>query len=67
LLGLRDAGYATSVPIIHRLVKRVLVVSSYPGGILHDIEYALLDEFLRAFFPKNKQEETIKELVLQNR
>lgn len=55
LLGIRDAGYKFGYYDIHRLVKRVLVVSSYPGGILNDILYSLLDEFTRALSPKKLQ------------
>lgn len=52
LLGIKDAGYRSGLYQLHRLVKRTLVVSSYPGGIANDIMYALLDEFIRAFTPK---------------
>jgi hypothetical protein len=66
LLGLRDAGYKTGNYDLHRLVKRILVVSSYPGDIRYDIGYTLLDEFIRAFIPK-KHEAVLMDMLIANK
>lgn len=63
LLGLKDAGYRTGLFQLHRLVKRTLVVSSYPGDIQNDIKYALIDQFIRAFTPKAINNPAVKQLL----
>lgn len=55
LLGLKDGGRSSGNPSIYKYVQRTLVISSYPGNIMGDIKYALLNEFIRAFTPRQLQ------------
>lgn len=48
-------------------MKRTLVISSYPGGIVEDIKYALLDEFIRAFTPKKPTEQLLLNELVANK
>lgn len=48
-------------------MKRTLVVSSYPGNIGTDIKFALLEEFIRAFTPKKKNDQSMFGSLVENK